>query len=317
MSQDAQLQVSQDKLAPFRHAMMSAQKAFEDAIPTTFRKYLTPERLTKITLSAISRNPYLLKCTPTSVLRAVMDSASLGLEPTGGVLGQAYMVPYKMYDKHTKQSQYEAQLIVGYRGYITLARRSGEIVSVESHVVHQHDHFDIEFGREPKLSHKPSYAEDPGPPIAAYCVAEFRDGAKHCEFMTKAEIDKVRDRSRAKDNGPWVTDYEEMAKKTVVRRAAKYWPLSIEMAKAFEIEDTAESGTVYDMPPDELEEKKPQTQQITERIKKGRKKREEPEDAAPSDEPPPHDPQTGEVLQPGDDGYLDQIQPFDEPGISG
>lgn len=232
------MQVSQNKLAPFRDALAKAQGSYAAALPETVKRYLTPERLTKITLSAISRTPLLLQCTPESVLRAVMDAASLGLEPTGGVTGHAYLVPYR----NGKTGRYEAQLIVGYRGLIALARRSDTIQSIEAHLIYEGDTYEISFGLEPKLEHKPALKGERGKPIAAYCVAVFKDGTKQCEVMTIDEIEQVRSRSRSRDNGPWRTDYTEMCRKTVVRRAAKYWPLSVEMVTAMEMEDAAETG---------------------------------------------------------------------------
>jgi recombination protein RecT len=252
----SQMQVVDNKLSPFRQALTVSQKHFEQALPQTVRKYLTPERMTKITLSALSRNPTLLTCSPESVLRSVMDAASLGLEPAGP-LGHAYLVPFK----NKKTGRMEAQLIVGYRGYIALARRSGEIESVSANVVYARDEFEINIA-EAVVEHKPYMPEvdsdedgDRGVPRGVYCLAKFVGGGRHVEFMTMADVDKIRRRSRASDSGPWVTDYEEMARKTVVRRASKYWPLSTEFAQAMEIEDAAESGEghapVIDMPPPE------------------------------------------------------------------
>lgn len=227
-----------DALAPFRAALAKAEAHFKMALPATVQKYLTPDRLSKITLSALSRNPLLLQCTPESVLRSVMDAASLGLEPSGGVLGHAYLVPYR----NGKTGKYEAQLIVGYRGLIALARRSAEIARVEAHVVYQADEFEVEYGIEPRLVHRPSLEAERGDIVAVYCIAAFKDGSRHAELMTIAEVESVRARSRARDNGPWRTDYAEMCRKTVVRRAAKYWPLSSEFVKALEHEDAAEAG---------------------------------------------------------------------------
>jgi len=285
--------VPADKLAPFREAMKKAQASFAQALPATVQRYLTPDRLTKITLSAISRAPLLLQCTPGSVLSAVMDAASLGLEPTGGAMGHAYLVPFR-----GKSGQYEAQLIVGYRGYIALARRSGEIAGVEAHVVYERDRFELEFGRDPKLVHVPSFAVDRGEIIAAYCVALLRDGAKQVEFMTRAEIDATASRSRARDNGPWRTDFAEMCRKTVVRRAAKYWPLSIEIARAMDLEDGAEHGDAttaeYAVFEDTATASAPEpepaaTKRLAAKIKRGA------QEAAPAPEPP-HDEETGEIL---------------------
>ncbi len=241
-------------LEPFRHALSLAQRGLADALPATVAKYLTPERLTKITLAAISRSPYLLQCTPESVLRSVMDAATLGLEP-GGPLGHAYLVPFK-----NKEKIYEAQLIIGYRGLIALARRSGNIQSVIANVVYSNDSLKVNLS-EGTIEHAPYMPALPTPDemakltpnqidamvdrgriIAVYCVAKFVGGGQHVDFMTVGDVEKIRKRSRAADNGPWQTDYNEMARKTVVRRAAKFWPLSTELANAMEIEHRREPG---------------------------------------------------------------------------
>lgn len=243
-----------DVLAPFREQLAKNMKSFEAALPQTVKKFLTPERLTKIVLVGLSRNPTLLSCTPQSVLRSVMDLAALGLEPCSA-LQQAYLVPFK--NNTTTPPTMEAIPIVGYRGYVTLARRSGEIASVAAHGVHARDVFDIDLG-EGTLTHKP-YKPAPidiegksdeeldrhfnrGQLLGVYCVARFVGGGHHMDYMTLGDVERIRRRSRARDNSPWATDYNEMAKKTVVRRASKYWPLSIEMAQAMEIEDNAERG---------------------------------------------------------------------------
>lgn len=271
-------------LAPFREALARSQASFAEALPATVRKYLTPERLTKITLAAISRSPQLLECTPESVLRSVMDAAALGLEP-GGPLGQAYLVPFR------NKGKPEAQLIIGYRGLITLARRSGEIESVASNIVFARDRFrcDLATGT---LEHEPFFAElpdgasqmsdddidaacDRGKPVAVYCVAKFVGGGQHVDVMTMADCEKIRRRSQsgAKNEGPWGSDYLEMCRKSCVRRSAKYWPLSIELADAMERDDQRAVEVPAPQPA---------------RMGFGR------QIAAPAQEPP-HDAQTGEV----------------------
>jgi recombination protein RecT len=232
-------------LVPFRTALTQAQGAFGEALPAIVAKTLTPERLTRITLSALGRNDKLLRCTPTSVLRAVMDAASLGLEPTGGALGQAYLVPYGN----------EAQLIIGYRGFIALAQRTGCVLAVEARPVYEADYFVVEYGDSPKTTHRPSFDADPGELIAAYAIATLAGGVRLVEAMSRAQIDKIRARSRSRNNGPWVTDYDEMARKTVVRRAAKYWPMSLDLSRALEIDNRDyEDARVYDAPRAELAE---------------------------------------------------------------
>jgi recombination protein RecT len=132
-------------------------------------------------------------------------------------------------------------LIIGYRGLIDLARRSGQISRIEAHPAYEKDRFKIQFGLNPILEHEPDLSGDPGPMILVYAVAELRDGTKQVEVMTKKQVDGIRARSKAGKSGPWVTDYDEMAKKTVVRRLCKYLPLSVELVTAFERDDELET----------------------------------------------------------------------------
>jgi recombination protein RecT len=205
-----------------RHYLQKMTPEIQRALP----KHLDADRLTRIALTTIRQTPKLLDCNIQSLLAAVMQSAQLGLEPN--ILGQAYIIPYGK----------EAQFIIGYRGMIDLARRSGHIESIYAHPVYDQDEFDYEYGLNPKLRHKPAMG-DRGKFIGAYGVAKFKDGGYHFEFMPKSEIDKRRGRSKAKNSGPWVTDYEEMACKTVIRHMFKYLPISIEIMK--QVENTDET----------------------------------------------------------------------------
>ncbi len=203
-----------------RHYLQQMAPEIKKALP----KHLDADRLTRIAMTTIRQTPKLLECNIQSLLAAVMQSAQLGLEPN--VLGQAYIIPYGK----------EAQFIIGYRGMIDLARRSGHIESIYAHPVYSNDEFEYEYGLDPKLRHKPAMG-DRGEFIGAYGVAKFKDGGYHFEFMSQSEIDKRRGRSKAKNSGPWVTDYEEMACKTVIRHMFKYLPISIEIMKQVEYTD--------------------------------------------------------------------------------
>ncbi|QDZ76519.1 recombination protein RecT [Bacillus cereus] len=181
-------------------------------------KHMDMNRMSRIALTTIRTNPKLLECAVSSLMGAVMQAVQLGLEP--GLLGHCYILPYKR----------EATFIIGYKGMIDLARRSGHIQSIYAHAVHENDEFEYELGLHPKLEHKPSYG-DRGAFIGAYAVAHFKDGGYQMEFMPKNEIEKRRKRSASANSSysPWSSDYEEMAKKTVVRYMFKYLPISIEV----------------------------------------------------------------------------------------
>lgn len=224
-------------LATLKALFERSRASIAEAMP----RHLSVERILRVTLAAVGRTPLLLQCDQASILKSVMVAAQLGLEPTG-VLGSAYLVPYR----NTKTGRYEAQLIIGYRGLIDLARRSGQIASIDARVVRTSDRFICTFGLLPVLEHEPCWDDDPGELRAVYAVARLTDGSTQLEVMTKAEIEKIRLRAKAGNNGPWITDYEEMARKTVVRRLAKYLPLSVELETAFRIQQDAEAGEVTD-----------------------------------------------------------------------
>ncbi|WP_084245186.1 recombination protein RecT [Planomicrobium okeanokoites] len=195
--------------------------AMAEALP----KHMDIDRLTRLTMTTIRTTPQLKDADVGSLLGAVMQAAQLGLEP--GLLGQCYLLPFK----NNKKGITEVQFIIGYKGMIDLARRSGHIQSIYSHAVYENDEFVYELGLEAKLVHRPTMEEECGKFIGAYAVAHFKNGGHQFEFMSKADIDKRRSRSKAGSSqySPWTTDYEEMAKKTVVRHMWKYLPISVEI----------------------------------------------------------------------------------------
>lgn len=213
-------------------------------------RHMTAERLARIALTEVRKVPKLAQCNQTSFLGAIMQCAALGLEP-GGALGHAYLLPF---DKNKKNAQgkwervdTEVQLIIGYRGMIDLARRSGQIMSLEARAVYAKDEFEVELGIDSRIVHKPAWTEnDRGPLVFAYAVAKLKDGGVQFDVMSRAEIEKVRAQSKAKDNGPWITHFDEMAKKTVVRRLFKYLPVSIEIQRAVGLDEQAEAGVSQD-----------------------------------------------------------------------
>lgn len=205
-------------------------KTYLEAMTSTFAKllpeWLSAEKLIKVALNCVSRTPALAQCDMVSIAQCVATCAELGLMP-GGALGGAYLVPYKT----------TCTLVIGYRGMVDLMRRSGELEAIDARVVHERDEFRWREGLVRELVHVPCLEVDPGPMRLVYCILRFRGGATQVEVMSRAQVDAIRARSRASGSGPWVTDYEEMAKKTVVRRAAKLAPMSSELARAIEAEE--------------------------------------------------------------------------------
>jgi recombination protein RecT len=214
-----------DQVATIKDLMEGSKDRWASLLP----KEMSPERLMKVALMSISRNNTLLQCSPQSLREAFIDASTLGLDCTG-TMGEAYLVPYKG----------EAKFIIGYKGLIALARRSGQIESIEANVVYQNDHFELDLGTQSRIVHRPNLDGDRGPLRLVYAVAKLAGGQIQTDYMTRQEIDAIRQRSRASSNGPWVTDYNEMARKTVVRRLAKYLPLSVESKVAISESDNAE-----------------------------------------------------------------------------
>ena len=205
-------------------------------------KHLTADKLIRVAMTSIQRNPKLMDCTQQSLLGCIMTSAALGLEPDP-FLGQAYFVPYW----NTKKNCYEAQFMPGYRGYIALARRTGELQSVSSQVVYENDSFTLQYGLTEKLEHVPADGAR-GNIKGAYVIFRYKDGAYSFDYMTYADIKAIARRSKTYDEkkdewtGPWATDEGEMCKKTVVKRHAKLTPMSVEFNKASALEDRVHMG---------------------------------------------------------------------------
>ena len=214
-------------------------------------KHVTADRLARIALTEVRKNPKLMRCDQASFLGAVMQCAALGLEP-GGALGHCYLLPFEKREKvggQWKTVRTDVQFILGYRGMIDLARRSGQIVSLEARAVYAKDKFEVELGLDSNIVHKPAWEEaDRGQLTFVYAVAKLVGGGVQFDVMSRAEIEKVRARSKAKDNGPWVTDFDQMSVKTVVRRLFKYLPVSIEIQRAVGLDEQAELGLPQDTP---------------------------------------------------------------------
>lgn len=221
-------------------------KAMEPAIKAALPSVITPERFTRITLSALSTNAQLCECTPKSFLGAMMTAAQLGLEPNTP-LGQAYLIPYNNNKARCKECQFQ----IGYKGLIDLAYRSGEVSVIQAHVVHENDKFEYSLGLEPTLEHVPAM-KDRGDPIAYYAMYRKKDGGFGFEVMS---IDDVREHakkySKAFGYGPWQTNFDEMAKKTVLKKLLKYAPMKTDFVRAAAQDESVKtelSDDMYEVP---------------------------------------------------------------------
>ncbi|AKF14407.1 RecT-like ssDNA annealing protein [Mycobacterium phage Phayonce] len=189
---------------------------------------MNPERMARIATTVLKQTPALARCTPASFLGALMTASQLGLEP--GPLGESYFVPYGK----------DVTFIPGYRGLIKLARNSGLLVDIWAEIVYANDEFKYTLGLHRDLQHVPATG-DRGKPIYVYAAAKLKDGGTPFVVMTHAEVEAIRARSRAGKNGPWVTDWNAMAKKTAVKQLAKWLPLSAEFNTATVMDGTVRS----------------------------------------------------------------------------
>jgi recombination protein RecT len=214
-------------------------KANKGKVVSALNDAIDFERFAAVAMNTLRRTPALAQCSPASVITAVNRCAELGLEP-GGPLGHAYLVPFGS----------ECTLVIGYRGYLHLMFRSGGLKDAQAHVVYENDKFVGQFGTDPKIEHTIGFGKR-GRAIGAYCVLRFVNGGSHIEAMNMDELSKVRGASRAK-SGPWEDWTDEMYRKTVLKRAAKWGPTGDKlelMAKAAEYDGDTIDGTVVDPKP--------------------------------------------------------------------
>jgi len=199
-------------------------KAIQSLVP----KHVTPERLCRIGLNAASRNPQLMNCTPETIVGAIVNCATLGLEPN--LLGHAYIVPFY----NNKTGKMEAQFQIGYKGALDLIRRTGAVSTLSAHEVYEGDRFEYSYGLEEKLIHIPSGEDDEDRITHFYACYRLKDGGTGFVVMTRSQMEKHRDKftkSKTKQGevfGPWKDHFVSMALKTVILKLIKYMPVSIE-----------------------------------------------------------------------------------------
>lgn len=207
---------------------------FNMALP----KHLSGERFMRIALTCLRNNPKLAACSKESFLGALMQSAQVGLEPS--TLGQCFILPYKN----------EAKLIYGYQGLLSLVRRSGEIKDIYAEIIYEKDTWEITLGLEKNITHKPLLTgEDRGNPILVYSVAVFENGSRSFDFMTAADIEKIKKASPSASysDSPWKNWPEAMWKKTILKRHTKTLPLSAEIATQIAADETVKKEIAPDM----------------------------------------------------------------------
>lgn len=217
-------------------------KSMESEIARALPSVITPERFTRITLSALSSNPKLAQTTPKSFLGAMMTAAQLGLEPNTP-LGQAYLIPFK------NKGVLECQFQLGYKGMLDLAYRSGEVSVIQAHTVYENDTFEYELGLDPKLKHIPA-KENRGEPAYFYGVFRTKDGGYGFEVMSVEDVRKHAKKYSQSYSGPyspWATNFEEMGKKTVLKKALKYAPMKSDFVRGIVQDESIKETIAEDM----------------------------------------------------------------------
>lgn len=230
-----------NKKATVGDLIMSYQDKFASALPSV----ITPERFARIAANAVAGNPKLAQCDKTSLIGALLCAAQAGLEPNTS-LGQAYIIPYGN----------KAQFQISYKGLIELAHRSGQLKDISAHIVYANDEFEYELGLEPKLKHIPAM-KNRGEAVWVYAVYHLVSGGYGFEVMSVDDINQHRNKySKVRSNdSPWVTAWEEMAKKTVVKKALKYAPMASDFVRVSnQDEHTTKIDFAEDIVEPEIEE---------------------------------------------------------------
>lgn len=201
--------------------IQSSKEQFAMALP----KHINTDRFTRVALTTIRQNPKLQECNTPSLLGCFMTLAQLGLEP--GVLGQAYLLPFN----NRKQNTVDCQLQISYKGMIELLRRTGQLKDIYAYTVRANDEFEITFGLERNLIHKPNYKEGRGAITGFYSVAILKDGTRAFEYMTLDEVTEHEEKYRLGQykNSIWDKNLEEMAQKTVTKKMLKWLPISVDI----------------------------------------------------------------------------------------
>lgn len=229
--------------------------------------HMKPERMMRLIANALRTTPKLEQCSPMSLLGAMMQCAGLGLEPNT-VLGHAYLIPFDKRGKNKQTGRWEVigtdvQLVIGYKGLIDLARRSGHITSISANIHYSDDElWEYEEGTEATLRHRPGPQD--GDKLHAYAIAKFKDGGHAYVVLPWSQVMKIRDGSQGWQsalktatqynkpvNSPWASHEDEMAKKTAIRALSKYLPLSTEFRDAVEVDNSRAAFADFAMNPTE------------------------------------------------------------------
>ena len=197
------------------------------ALPTLYSSN-DKDRFARLLMTTLRKTPELMNCTQVSLLGSLLEVARLGLDPSSDLV---YLLPYK----NNRAGVSNVEVIVSAKGFIELALRSGRVLKVESRAVFDGDDFEVDYGKTDASSiiHKPSLTGH-GPLTHAWARAIGREGQIWIEVMDREQIEAISKGRR----GPWQTDFDEMARKTVIRRLAKQLPQTNELSIANRVDDS-------------------------------------------------------------------------------
>ncbi len=269
--------------------LLEAQKS---EIARALPKHMSADRLARIIMTTVRTKPKLGLCTPQSLLGAAMLSSQTGLEP--GPLGRCYFVPRR------RNGVWEVSWQIGYKGIIELSRRSGEISTIVARSVYEKDYFEFEYGLDERLVHRPFMDGDAGRYTRFYGVAQYKDGGHTLMVLSLNQVEARRARSATPNEGPWVDDYEPMARKSCIRAMEPWLPLTIEAAEIL-----AHDGGVHtEITPDMFSEPPPEMDgEIAKGAIPGEVVADDQDEESAGDEPQGQDPQQQaawpEAAQPG------------------
>lgn len=218
--------------------IQTLQPEIKRALPSV----LTPERFTRMALSALNNTPKLAECSQMSFLAALMNAAQLGLEPNTP-LGQAYLIPYQ------NKGKLECQFQIGYKGIIELVYRNPLVQTIQAQAVYENDEFEYELGLNSKLFHRPAL-HDRGEVTLFYALFKLANGGYGFEVMSKEDMEafaKRYSKAVASEYSPWKTNFEDMAKKTVIKQVLKYAPIRTDFLKAVSMDESIKSDLSVDM----------------------------------------------------------------------
>lgn len=222
---------TQNKPAPpivlFRERLERQQQDIEAVLP----QHISFDRFRRVVLTAVQQGNGMLDCDPKTIFASCLACAKDGLIPDGR---EAALV------KFGTNCQYMPMV----NGLIKLARQSGEISTITAQIVYEKDTFEIDIASDTRPIHRPYLDGDRGKFRIAYALAVFKDGTHQLEVMTHGQIEKIRNISRAKNAGPWKDHWDEMARKTVLKRLMKYLSLSPELANAIAADDSTYDLTI-------------------------------------------------------------------------